>query len=461
MERDVLARILEWNGRRNRKPLVLMGARQVGKTWLMDAFAKKAYPQDTVYVNLMKMKALRNSLEEGDISPKAILERIGVALDVDITPGKTLLVIDEIQESSNTLTSLKFFNEDLPELAVIAAGSLLGLAVGRAKDDAERYERESGSEKETPNEARGSFPVGKVNFLNVSPMSFMEFVRAAGKRRLAALLDEGDPKGSMPYAEELADLLKRYLVVGGMPEAVGAYTERGNLREVREIQGEILSAYDSDFVKHAPAAMLPKIRLLWHSIPSQLAKENKKFVYAALKSGARAREYESALQWLEDAGMIKQVFRVGTPRLPLRSYYDFSAFKLYAHDVGLLGAMSGLSPSVILDGNSLFTNFKGALTEQYVLQELFVAGFRPAYWTNDAGNAEVEFVIQGETAVYPVEAKAGINTQAKSLKVYRKLFSPPFAVRTSLADAHEGKETKDIPLFALGPSVRRLLGGGV
>ena len=201
MERDVLARIREWNGRRNRKPLVLMGARQVGKTWLMDAFAKEAYPQDTVYVNLMKMKTLRNSLEESDISPKVILERIGVVLDVDITPGKTLLVIDEIQESSNTLTSLKFFNEDLSELAVIAAGSLLGLAVGRAKDDEDRDERESGSENETPSEARGSFPVGKVNFLNVSPMSFTEFVRAAGKRRLAALLDEGDPKRSMSYAE--------------------------------------------------------------------------------------------------------------------------------------------------------------------------------------------------------------------------------------------------------------------
>ena len=455
MERDVLARIFEWNGRRNRKPLVLMGARQVGKTWLMDAFAKKAYPQNTVYVNLMKMKTLRKSLEGSDISPKAILERICVALDVDITPGKTLLVIDEIQESSNTLTSLKFFNEDLPELAVIAAGSLLGLAVGRSKDDEERDE----SERETPNEPRGSFPVGKVNFLDVAPMSFAEFVRAAGKRRLATLLDEGDPKRAMPYAEELTGLLRLYLVVGGMPEAVGAYVETGNLREVREIQDEILSAYDSDFVKHAPAAMLPKIRLLWHSIPSQLARENKKFVYTALKSGARAREYESALQWLDDAGMIKRVFRVGTPRLPLRSYYDFSAFKLYAHDVGLLGAMSELSPSVILDGNSLFTNFKGALTEQYVLQELLVSGFNPAYWTNDAGNAEVEFVVQGETAVYPVEAKAGINTQAKSLKVYRKLFSPPFVIRTSLADARDGKEMKDIPLFALGPSVRRVLGG--
>ena len=434
-----------------------MGARQVGKTWLMDAFAKEVYPQDTVYVNLMKMKKLRKSLDESDLSPEAVIERIGIALDADITPGKTLLVIDEIQESSTALTSLKFFNEDMPELAVIAAGSLLGLAVGRSKEEEDRNATGAAIEEMNPNEQRGSFPVGKVNFLDVLPMSFTEFVRAVGKVRLAALLDEGEPKKTAPYAEELADLLRRYLVVGGMPEAVGTYVATKDFRAVRESQEEILSAYDSDFVKHAPAAMLPKIRLLWRSIPSQLAKENKKFVYSALKSGARAREYESALQWLDDAGMMRQVFRVGTPRLPLRSYYDFSAFKLYVHDVGLLGAMSDLSPSIVLEGDSLFTNFKGAMTEQYVLQELLVAGCKPAYWTNDAGNAEVEFVVQGEKGVYPVEAKAGINTQAKSLKVYRKLFSPPFAVRTSLADARDGTDTKDIPLFALSPFVRRAI----
>ena len=251
-------------------------------------------------------------------------------------------------------------------------------------------------------------------------------------------------------------MLKRYLVVGGMPEAVNVYVETDDFRAVRETQEEILSAYDADFVKHAPSALLPKIRLLWHNIPSQLAKESKKFIYTALKAGARAREYESALQWLDDAGMVNQVFRVGTPRLPLRSYWDFSAFKLYAHDVGLLGAMSDLPPSALVEGDALFTNFKGALTEQYVLQELLVAGFRPCYWTNDAGNAEVEFVFQGAKGVYPVEAKAGINIQAKSLKVYRKLFEPPFALRTSLAAAHDGDAVKDIPLFVFGPAVRRL-----
>lgn len=449
MKRDILDQILLWNSSPRRKPLILMGARQVGKTWLMNEFARTAYPQDTVYVNLMKMKTLRNSLEQADLSPQAILERIGVALDVDITPGKTLLVIDEIQESSHALTSLKFFNEDVPGLAIIAAGSLLGLAVGRSKEE------RGGADD--PNESRGSFPVGKVKFLDVHPMSFCEFVRGIGRNRLADLLITGEPEAVQPYAEELSDLLRRYFVVGGMPEAVDVYREKNDLRAVREVQENILAAYDVDFVKHAQSSQIQKIRLLWHAIPSQLAKENKKFVYTALKAGARAREYETVLQWLDDAGMVKQVFRVGTPRLPLRSYCDFSAFKLYVHDVGLLGAMSDLPPSAVLDGEALFTNFKGAMTEQFVLQELMAYGHCPCYWSNDAGNAEIEFVIQGGRGVFPIEAKAGINTQAKSLKVYRKAFGPPFALRTSLAPCHDGEEIKDIPLFVFGPSVGRLV----
>ena len=289
-------------------------------------------------------------------------------------------------------------------------------------------------------------------------MDFTEFVRAMGKGRLADILGEGDPAASAPHAGVLTDLLKRHLVVGGMPEAVGAYAESADFQEIRNVQLEILSAYDTDFAKHAPIALLPKIRLLWNSLPSQLAKENKKFIYAALKAGARAREYESALQWLGDAGMIRQVFRAGTPRMPLKSYRDYSAFRLYAHDVGLLGAMSDLPPAVIVEGNAVFTNFKGAMAEQYVLQELTAAGFEPCYWTNDAGSAEVEFVIQGEKGVYPVEVKAGINTQAKSLKVYRELFSPPFSFRTSLALAHNGAAIRDVPLYAFGPAARKMVG---
>ena len=448
MQRNVLYKILEWNKRKTRKPLVLMGARQVGKTWLLNEFAATAYPKNAVYVNLMKMKTLRNQLENGDITPKAVLEKISIALDAEIVPGKTLLLLDEIQESSNALTSLKFFNEDMPELAIVAAGSLLGLAVGRSAESG------SVSNRENPNEPRGSFPVGKVNMLEILPLSFAEFVRAFGNKRLADILENGSPDASAPYADKLTDLLRRYLIVGGMPEAINTYVDTNDLNAVRDVQAEILSAYDTDFVKHASLTMLPKIRLLWNSISAQLAKENKKFIYTALKPGARAREYESALQWLNDAGMVSQVYRVGTPRLPLKSYRDFSAFRLYMHDVGLLGAMSDLPPSAVLDGNAVFTNFKGALAEQYVLQELLVNGFQPCYWTNDAGNAEVEFVIQGEKGVFPVEVKAGINTQAKSLKTYRKLFSPPFSFRTSLAEGHDGTEIKDIPLYAFGPAAR-------
>ena len=450
MKRNILSRMADWNRRRVRKPLVLMGARQVGKTWLLNEFARTVYGGNVAYVNLMKMRTLRDQLEIGDITPRTVLEKIGIALDVEIVPGRTLLVLDEIQESPSALSSLKFFNEDMPELAVAAAGSLLGLAVGRAA------EKRPASDEGNPNEPRGSFPVGKVNILEVYPMDFPEFVRAVGKNRLADILESGEPSVSASYAAELTDLLKRYLVVGGMPEAVNTYVDTGSLRAVRDVQSEILAAYDNDFVKHAPIAMLPKIRLLWNSIPSQLAKENKKFIYAALKTGARAREYESALQWLDDAGMVRQVFRTGTPRLPLKSYRDFSAFRLYAHDVGLLCAMSDLPPSAVLEGNAIFTNFKGTLAEQYVLQELTANGFEPCYWTNDAGNAEVEFVIQGEKGVFPVEVKAGINTQAKSLKVYRELFSPPFSFRTSLAAAHDGTAIKDIPLYAFGPAARLL-----
>jgi len=454
MKRKVLSQMVAWNQRKVRKPLVLMGARQVGKTWLLNEFAKTVYGENAVYVNLMKMRALRGQLEVGDITPKSVLEKIGIALDVDIVPGKTLLLLDEIQESSSVLTSLKFFNEDMPELAIVAAGSLLGLAVGRAA------ENRSTTNGENPNESRGSFPVGKVNLLNVFPLDFPEFVRAIGKNRLADILESGVPSASVPYAAELAEILKRYFLVGGMPEAVNSYADTNSMRVVRDVQTEILSAYDTDFVKHVPLSMLPKIRLLWNSIPSQLAKENKKFIYSALKSGARAREYESALQWLDDAGMVRQVYRTGTPRLPLKSYRDFSAFRLYMHDVGLLGAMSDLLASAVLEGNEMFTNFKGAMAEQYVLQELTANGFEPCYWTNDAGNAEVEFVIQGERGVFPVEVKARINTQAKSLKVFRKLFSPPFSFRTSLAVARDGAEVKDVPLYAFGPAVGKLVNMG-
>ncbi len=437
MKRDVYQKIVEWNSSRKRKPLILMGARQVGKTWLMDSFANEFYPTAHVKIDLQRDDLLRERIDDSNIDPKTIINLIQAATGKPIIPGETLLIIDEIQESHKALNALKYFNQELPELAVVVAGSLLGLAVGKSKEKRKQKEK-------------GSFPVGKVNFLDVHPMSFSEFVRAVDNPFRLKALETGDWKMLEATQEDFKSLLGKYLFVGGMPEAVADFAETGDYGVVRKTQEEILVAYDADFVKHAPPELLAKIRLLWQNIPAQLAKENKKFIYTALKNGARAREYETALNWLDDAGMIHQVFRASPPRLPLSSYQDFSAFKLYMHDVGLLGAMSGISPSMLLDGNALFTNFKGALAEQFTLQELAADGIEPSYWTSDSGNAEVEFVVQGGSDVFPIEVKAGINTKAKSLKVYRERFKPPYAIRTSLQPYHNGEEVKDIPLYAFG-----------
>ena len=446
MQRDVFKKIIDWNSSRKRKPLILMGARQVGKTWLMDAFANEFYPDTYVKVDLQRDDMLRAKIDNSNIDPKTMLDIMQAATGKQIVPGKTLLIIDEIQESHKALNSLKYFNQEMPDLAIIVAGSLLGLAMGKSDEARKRKGRE-----------RGSFPVGKVSFLDVHPMSFSEFVRAVDNPFRLKALEAGDWKLLDAMREDFTTLLRKYLFVGGMPEAVADFAENGDYAGVRMAQDEILAAYDADFVKHAPPELLAKIRLLWKNIPAQLAKENRKFIYTALKSGARAREYETALNWLDDAGMIHQVFRASPPRLPLASYQDFSAFKLYMHDVGLLGAMSGISPSMLLDGDALFTNFKGAMTEQFVLQELAANGITSNYWSSDSGNAEVEFVIQGEKNVFPVEAKAGINTKAKSLKVYRGLFNPPYAIRTSLQPHHEGENVKDIPLYAFGPHISKLI----
>ena len=444
MQRDVYARIINWNSTRKRKPLILMGARQVGKTWLMDAFANEFYPNSCVKIDLQRDDLLRKRIDGSNIDPKTMIDLIQASTGKPIVPGKTLLVIDEIQESHKALNALKYFNQEMPELAIIVAGSLLGLAMGKSGDSRKRKER-------------GSFPVGKVSFLDVHPMSFSEFVRAVDNPFRLKAMETCDWKMLAAVQDDFTSLLRKYLFVGGMPEAVANFADTGDYAAVRRTHNEILVAYDADFVKHAPPELLPKIRLLWNNIPAQLAKENKKFIYTALKSGARAREYETALGWLDDAGMIHQVFRASPPRLPLTSYQDFSAFKLYMHDVGLLGAMSGTAPSMLLDGNALLANFKGALAEQFVLQELAANEIAASYWSSDSGNAEVEFVVQGERDIFPIEVKAGINTKAKSLRVYGGLFSPPYAIRTSLQPHHDGERLKDIPLYAFGSHIARLI----
>ena len=438
MERLIAKNIELWNQSKRRKPLILMGARQVGKTWLMEDFAKKLYPQDTVSVNMMKSERLRKRFEDVDLDPKTITEMISIETGKSIVPGKTLLIIDEIQESPRALTSLKFFNEEMPELAVMAAGSLLGLAISRKKkkDDGKQV-------------AKASFPVGKVEFLDVPPMTFGEFLLAVGEEKKYEALRDKNWKMICLFHDNFCELLKKYYFVGGMPEAVLEFQAQNDFVAVRQVQKAIMQAYDADFAKHADGAMLNKIRLLWGSLSSQLAKENKKFIYAALREGARAREYEAALGWLDDAGMIRIVKNVSAPLMPLAGYEEFGSFKLYAHDVGLLGAMADLPQQILLEGSAIFTHFKGALTEQFVAEELSAYGVTPCYWSPDNIKAEIEFIIQRGTAVYPIEAKASINLKAKSLQSYINRFNPPKAVRLSMVQRRSGKNIEDYPLYAI------------
>ena len=442
MERQILKKIDAWNELTNRKPLILMGARQVGKTWLMEDFVRRRYADDAVFVNFMKNERLRLRFESIDLDTKTLIETISIETGRKIVPGKTLLVLDEIQESPRALTALKFFNEDMPELAVMAAGSLLGLAVNRKK------KRDANS-----SQAKASFPVGKVTFLDVPPMTFEEFLLAVGEEAKCETLQRRDWKMIGLFHDSYCELLKKYYFIGGMPESVLSFAESRDFTLVGDVHKAILRAYDEDFAKHADGALLAKIRLLWNSIPAQLAKENKKFVYTALRPGARAREYEVALEWLEDAGLVRIVRNVSTPLMPLAAYEEFGAFKLYAHDVGLVGAMAGLPPQVLLEGDSLFTHFKGALTEQYVLEELTALGVLPSYWAPDNIKAEVEFLLQIGTTICPLEAKAKTNLRAKSLKSYIDRFNPRRALRVSMSKRSSGERIDDYPLYAISEAI--------
>ncbi len=445
MKRDSLQKIIEWNTKSVRKPLVLMGARQVGKTWLMEEFARLAYPGKAVFINFMEMSDLRNALSQASLTPLNLLALFQASSGKQIVVGKTLLVLDEIQECPQAMTALKFFHEQMPNQAIMVAGSLLGLSIGR-----------SGQSSAGSNVQTSSFPVGKIERLEIHPMTFCEFLLACGKEGLADAIQQNDWTTIGLLSGEYESALKNYLLTGGMPEAVETFAHTRALSEVRAKQLDILADYDDDFKKHAPPDLLAKIRLLWNNLPAQLAKENKKFIYTALRPGARAREYETALQWLDDAGMLRQVYRVSPPRLPLKSYRDFGAFKLYVHDVGLLGAMSALPIRAMIEGNALLTNFRGAMAEQFVLCELLAAGFEPAYWTSDSGTAELDFVVQGEMDVVPLEVKAATNTKAKSMAVYRELFHPALAVKTSLKPYHLADGLASVPLYALSAFLKNL-----
>lgn len=427
MYRTAIEQLQTWKVKKRRKPLIIRGARQVGKTWLMKEFGAAEY-REVVYINFDNNERMKN-LFEGSQEVSRLITGLELYAGHKINAENTLLIFDELQEVPKALSSLKYFNEDAPQYQIVCAGSLLGVALHQGT----------------------SFPVGKVEFMDLYPLSFFEFMMAMGKEQYVELLRKGDFDMATTFKQEYVELLKHYYYVGGMPEVVQSFAENQDFGEAREIQQRILAAYEQDFSKHAPNEVVPRIRMLWNSIPAQLTKENKKFIYGLVKEGARAKEYELAMLWLTDCGLVHKVHRISTPNLPLKAYEDLKAFKLFLLDVGLLSCMVGLRQGTLLDGNELFKEFKGALTEQYVLQQLkTMKGVSTYYWTADRGTAEVDFVIDNGSDVIPIEVKAEENLQAKSLKVYREKFQPKQSIRTSMADYRQEGWLLNLPLWAVG-----------
>ena len=426
MYRIAIEKLYKWKNSKRRKPLIIEGARQVGKTWLMKEFGKQAYA-DTVYINFDSNSRMAD-LFSADLDTDRLIMGLELYAGRKINPDNTLLILDEVQEVPRALASLKYFYENAPQYHIVCAGSLLGIALHQGT----------------------SFPVGKVDFLKLYPLSFSEFLMATGNERFAELLKNQDYEMITSFKQTYIDALKHYYFVGGMPEAVQSFAESKDFNEVRAIQKRILAAYEQDFSKHAPNEIVPKIRMLWNSIPSQLARENKKFIYGLVREGGRAREYETAIMWLSDCGLVHKVSRVNAAGIPLKAYEDLKAFKLFIVDVGLLGCMTGLRQRTLLDGDDLFVEFKGALTEQYVCQQLkTVEDLGIYYYTNDRGSCEIDFVVDNGEQIVPIEVKAETNLRAKSLKTYRERFEPELSVRTSMADYKKEDWLLNLPLYAI------------
>lgn len=426
MYRIAIEKLYRWKESRRRKPLIIQGARQVGKTWLMKEFGRSAY-RDMVYINFDSNSRMAE-LFASDLNTDRLIMGIELYAGKKIDPDSTLLIFDEVQEVPRALSSLKYFYENAPQYHIICAGSLLGIALHEGT----------------------SFPVGKVDFLELYPLSFREFLMAVTGIQFAKLLDSQDYKMITSFKQTYIEALKQYYFIGGMPEAVKNFTEERDFYEVREVQKRILEAYEQDFSKHAPLEIVPKIRMVWNSIPSQLAKENKKFLYGLVREGGRAKEYETAIMWLCDCGLVYKIERVKGGGIPLKAYVDQKAFKLFVVDVGLLGCMTGLSPKILLDGKDLFKEFKGALTEQYVCQQLkTLENLSIYYYTNDRGSCEVDFVVDTGERTVPVEVKAEVNLKAKSLKTYYEKYQPEISIRTSMADYRPEEWLMNLPLYAI------------
>lgn len=427
MYRDKIEELNQWKESKSRKPLIIRGARQVGKTWLMQEFGKKFY-EKCAYINFDDNSRMEK-LFEGDFDIERIIQGLKIESGVNIEPENTLIIFDEVQETPKALKALKYFCENANQYHIISAGSLLGVAIHEGT----------------------SFPVGKVDFLDLAPLSFFEFLDAINEKELVELLKNNDINMVNVFSNKYKDYLKLYLYIGGMPEAVKCYVETKDLKQVRNIQIKLLEAYEQDFSKHAPSNIVPRIRQLWNNIPTQLAKENKKFIYGLIREGARAREYEIALSWLIDCGLVYQINRVNDNKVPLSAYQDFSAFKLYMLDVGLLCAKANIDDKTILEGNEIFTEFKGSLTEQYVLCQIKeCTNLEPFYWSPDTGISEIDFITQIGKYNVPIEVKASENLQAKSLKTFVQKYNNKINVRTSMSDYRQEDWLINIPLYMIG-----------
>ena len=428
MNRLAIQELITWKNAKIRKPLIIKGARQVGKTWLMKEFGKQEF-RNVAYLNFESSNRLKE-IFLSDFNIERIIAVIEIEVKQKIDPQNTLLIFDEIQEAERGLTALKYFYEQAAEYHIVAAGSLLGISTQK----------------------NNSFPVGKVDFISMFPMSFIEFLDNIGERQLVNQLQNKNWELIAVFHEKLVEILRLYYFIGGMPEAVSNYIDYKNLDTVRSIQQKILAGYENDFAKHAPNEIVPRIRLVWNALISQLAKENKKFIYGQIKKGGRAKDFETAINWLVDAGLVLKVNRIEKPILPLNAYADFDAFKLFLLDIGLLNAIADLDQIILLEKNNILIEFKGALTEQFVCQQLKIKKDL-YYWTASNATAEVDFVLQSQNEIIPIEVKAEENLKSKSLKVYVEKYTPKTAIRTSMSKFRQEDWLTNVPLYGVSTIV--------
>lgn len=424
MNRLLIQEMVAWKNSKNRKPLIIQGARQVGKTWLMKEFGKREFEQ-VVYLNFENSTRL-NQLFAVDFNIERIITIIEIETNQKIIPETTMLIFDEIQEVEKGLTALKYFQEQAPQYYIVAAGSLLGISLQK----------------------NNSFPVGKVDFMKLYPMSFMEFLENNGEQRLVEQVKNKNWDVISAFHEKLVDQLRLYYFIGGMPEVVANYLENKDLEIVRNLQQKIIIGYENDFAKYAPNEIVPKIKLVWNTLISQLAKENRKFIYGQIKKGARAKDFEMAINWLVDAGLVLKVNRIEKPTIPVNAYADFDSFKLFLVDIGLLNAIGNLDKKILLEKNSILTEYKGALTEQFVCQQLKIKA-DIYYWVASNATAEIDFVFQKQNEIVPIEVKAEENLKSKSLKVFVDKFENNNAIRTSMSKFRTENWLTNIPLYGI------------